>query len=623
MDIDAQVRNITKLKDYFFLVPDYQREYVWKVDDQVEQFLVDIDNEYEPGASNQSNYFIGSIIVVQNQSKHHVIDGQQRLTTIVLTMCALRDLLQGQELEKRGSEYLKSIGEWLSDYDIETDENQVRLELQYEESKDYLYRLISGESFLDAETASIRKMRQAYERIKTHLEGYLKAGMDQLTDFIRYFLTKVDLVVIESENLGSALKIFETINQRGAGLNAMDLVKNLLFSQAKEADFAKIKEKWKAITSNLQRCDEEQSPLRFLRYFLMARYHNGILREDDIYKWIISADGKKALKYEQQPLVFANELEKLSARYADLIQATCLMKDGGSYPAITRIGFINKYKSRQHLVMLLALETNSPAPVLDYLGQQLESFFFFSNTLGIQAKNNERLFAQWASELRGANTEEQIREVVDRTIAPYLKERYSEVRQVFSGLWHGAYNPLYRLRFVLGRMENTLLTRCNLPLKGHDFIQSLQVEHILPQTPRDGVIPSDYAESQEDYENCVYSLGNVTLVESGINQAVNNCNNLEGGWFSNKGEEYVKSALLMTNLLNHDYSVGKNTAINRLRDELAYSFSEWKADAIQRRQSILLELALDTWRVNGQRIDQRIPTEVTVPIDAESVAIES
>ena len=75
MEIKAQVHNIVKLKDYFFIVPDYQREYVWKVDDQVEQFLVDIDNEFEPGAKQQSSYFIGSIIVVKNDKKYDVIDG--------------------------------------------------------------------------------------------------------------------------------------------------------------------------------------------------------------------------------------------------------------------------------------------------------------------------------------------------------------------------------------------------------------------------------------------------------------------------------------------------------------------------------------------------------------------
>src|SRR5690606_31142693 len=136
--------------------------------------------------------------------------------------------------------------------------------------------------------------------------------------------------IIRSENLSSALKIFETINQRGAGLNAMDLVKNLLFSEADEADFQKIKDLWKDIVFNLQTCKEDNSPLRFLRYFLMARYHNGILREDDIYKWIISPEGKKATNYEHKPLEFAKELVKISKRYSELVIATEFMKDGGA-----------------------------------------------------------------------------------------------------------------------------------------------------------------------------------------------------------------------------------------------------------------------------------------------------
>lgn len=101
MKIDAQVKSVKKLKDYFFLVPDYQREYVWKADDQVEQFLMDIDNEYDEEADEQESYFIGSIIIVKNKNKYDVIDGQQRLTTITLTLCAIRDLLKHQNLDAK------------------------------------------------------------------------------------------------------------------------------------------------------------------------------------------------------------------------------------------------------------------------------------------------------------------------------------------------------------------------------------------------------------------------------------------------------------------------------------------------------------------------------------------
>ena len=120
MEIKAQVHTIDKLKGYFFVVPDYQREYVWKVDDQVEQFLVDIANEFEPGATVQSSYFIGSVIIVKNADRYDVIDGQQRLTTIVLTMCALRDLLKDQVRDERQEQYFQSIQGWLSSFDVDS-----------------------------------------------------------------------------------------------------------------------------------------------------------------------------------------------------------------------------------------------------------------------------------------------------------------------------------------------------------------------------------------------------------------------------------------------------------------------------------------------------------------------
>ena len=603
MEIKADVHSIAKLKDYFFMVPDYQREYVWKVDDQVEQFLVDIDNEFEEGQSEQKSYFIGSIIIVENKGRYDVIDGQQRLTTIVLTLCAFRDLLQPMELDAKQQSYFKTINEWLSDFDIETDETQIRLDLQYEESKDFLSNLILSKPYTDEQTSSIRRMQEAYETIKEHMQGYLNTGADNFTAFIRYFLSKIELVVIKSENLSSALKIFETINQRGAGLNAMDLVKNLIFSQAQERDFQKIKEKWKNIGSNLAACGEDQNQLRFLRYFIMARYYNGIIREDEIYKWIISTEGKKAIAYETNPLGFATELEKLSKRYSKLAKATMHQKDGGDYPAVTRIGFINKYKSRQHLVLLLALKVDCPKVMIVYLASQLESLFFYSSTLGIQAKNNERLFSDWAGKLREAASEHDLAQVVNDTILPYLKKLMGEFKQTFLNLRHYHYNPLYRQRYVLGQLENTLRRKSGFAELGLEQLNSLQIEHIFPQTPRDGVIPEEF-DDQEDYESTLYMLGNVTLLEGTINQAINNFNDMNQDWFSQKQNEYDKSNVLTTALLNHEYSIGKNTQLNKFKDEYKYQFPEWNKAHVIARQKILLNLAFETWLINDKRIDE-------------------
>lgn len=501
MKIDAKVQSISKLKDYFFLVPDYQREYVWKPDDEVEQFLIDIENEYSPDAKEQRNYFLGSIIIVNNDRCFDVVDGQQRLTTIMLSLCVFRDLLKKETLNSAQKNYLQIIENLLYNFDIESGETRVRLELQYEESHDYLTALIQEQPYNGVRSPSIERMQDAYTKILRHFQLY--AGIDELIDFAKYCLTKIELVVIESQDLSSALKIFETINQRGAGLNAMDLVKNLLFSNTKESDFAKIKDIWREIIQNLQECSEDQKPLRFLRYFLSARYYNGILREDDIYKWIISSEGKQATQYEKHPVDFAKEIRCMSKRYSELVNATELQRDGCLYPHVTNIGFINKYKSRQHLILLLSLGSNADVPAIEYLAKQIESFFFFSSTLRIQAKTNESLFVQWAEKLRNLTTIDEIACVIEKTMLPYLLDKVGVFKAEFITLSHGVYNPLYRLRYVLGKIENTVLEKLHSPVCGHQFYNDLQIEHILPQSPKNGSIPLEFLSEEEYYSMCI------------------------------------------------------------------------------------------------------------------------
>lgn len=603
MDIDANVRSVEKLRDFYFTVPDYQREYIWEADDQVEQFLFDIDAEYDPHASLSPSYFIGSIIIVGKNGRYDVIDGQQRLTTIVLSMCALRDILQGCQLSAKQSQYFDIVKQWLMYFDMESDETRVRLELQYEESKDFLARMIQGDAYEGGSTASIRRMQEAYTRLRFHFEQIRDEGVDALVAYAKYFLTRVELVVIESEDLGSALKIFETINQRGVGLNAMDLVKNLLFSKARESEFGQIKNTWRKLTKHLEDCGEGQSPLRFLKYFLVGRYHKGILREDEIYKWIISQEGKRVLPYEDEPLKVAQELERLAARYSELVSATEDIGKTSRFPHVSHVGYVNKYRSRQHLVLLLALPQVVGNDLLDYLGQQIESFLFFSNVMGIQGRTNEQLFARWAVHLRQADDQGKIDAAIRQTMLPYLRERQSDFRSSFSSISHTHFNPGYRQRFVLGQLENTMRRLAGMSEHGHAFIQSLQIEHVLPQTARDDAIPDEY-EDRDDYRTVVSLLGNVTLLESMINQAVNNHNDLNGDWYKNKRTEYVKSDLVMTNLLDPDYQIGKNTGLNRVRERLAHFFPEWTRDSIERRQKLMLELAFETWRLCGERLDQ-------------------
>jgi hypothetical protein len=159
------------------------------------------------------------------------------------------------------------------------------------------------------------------------------------------------------------------------------------------------------------------------------------------------------------------------------------------------------------------------------------------------------------------------------------------------------------LRYILGKIENAVLRKAGLPIKGLEFIDDFQVEHILPQTPLNDVIPSTFKDKDE-YKSFVYKLGNVTLLESTINQAVNNFNDLQSDWFELKQNEYLNSSIISTNLLNDDFSIGNNTGINRFKADYDYSFQNWDKDSILKRQEIILDLVFDTWRINDKRIDK-------------------
>lgn len=86
-------------REGFYIVPDYQREYVW-TDKEIQQLLDDINDEIDAGSSHE--YFIGTILVspTDEKSRHEVIDGQQRLTTLFLLLCALRNRFQNEPQEQ-------------------------------------------------------------------------------------------------------------------------------------------------------------------------------------------------------------------------------------------------------------------------------------------------------------------------------------------------------------------------------------------------------------------------------------------------------------------------------------------------------------------------------------------
>ena len=241
--IESQDLTIAGVLQSFYVVPDYQREYVWETD-QVEQLLGDIFGELgSRDAGSAPEYFIGSIVVCPGDGGVlELIDGQQRMTTLYVTLCAIRD-----HLEKLGQKPPGALSPQIAATSTDAngqDHFRYRLDLQYEDSGDMLQRLAEGNSdkHLAGElTRSMANIHNAYKVTRSFLQCEFGESADAARTFYGYLTNRVKLIRIQTQDVAKALKVFETINDRGVGLDSMDLLKNLLFMKASRDQFEKLK----------------------------------------------------------------------------------------------------------------------------------------------------------------------------------------------------------------------------------------------------------------------------------------------------------------------------------------------------------------------------------------------
>ena len=223
------------------------------------QFLIDIEPDLTEKVQEMSSYFLGAMSLFEGR-RDKVIDGQQRLTTLVLFMRFERRFEASREFwrKSKAKHAFDALEDRLHKYDMATEQSMPRLELQYEESSNYLSSLVIPHEEFEVEETLRAKNEESLQAYPESFGAGDADGLDGVSSYISFVLTKLEIVVIEAEELSSALKIFETINQRGVGLNAMDLVKNLLFAEAHQNDFERIKDVWKEIVHNLANCGEEE-----------------------------------------------------------------------------------------------------------------------------------------------------------------------------------------------------------------------------------------------------------------------------------------------------------------------------------------------------------------------------
>ncbi|ONS59884.1 DUF262 domain-containing protein [Burkholderia cenocepacia] len=584
--IESQDLTIAGVLQSFYVVPDYQREYVWETD-QVEQLLGDIFGELgSRDAGSAPEYFIGSIVVCLGHSGVlELIDGQQRMTTLYVTLCAVRD-----HLKKLGQNPPGALEPQIAATSTDAsgqDHFRYRLDLQYEDSGDMLQRLATGDSDKRPSgqlTRSMANIYNAYQVARSFLHREFGESADETRGFYGYLTNRVKLIRIQTQDVAKALKVFETINDRGVGLDSMDLLKNLLFMKANRDQFEKLKVTWKELQDTIFAMGEK--PLRFLRYFIFSSYDVDVLREDEIYGWLTKNEA--VCGYAKNPLGFAKELVSSASAYRHFLLGKD--QDGNANRFLGNIQCLGGKAARQHLILLLAGRHLS-GDLFDRLCQEVENLFFCYVVTREPTRDFERDFARWAAELRCVQTSEQFE--------AFVAIRFAGARTGLSSRFYDAIRRLtsdsvqkYRLRYILAKLTQFIELEAYGETEGTRWLSryisgGYEIEHILPENPSSEAV-SEFGDG--DLNELAQRLGNLVLAEKSINASLGNRP------YSKKRPVYLQSQLLLTRSLSERPKIGSSTRIDLAVAELD-PFDSWSAAAIERRQMLLADLARRTWDV--------------------------
>jgi uncharacterized protein with ParB-like and HNH nuclease domain len=251
-------------------VPKFQRDYSWEAeqwDDLWQDIKALLSNE-------DSEHYMGYLVLqTSNNKEFHIIDGQQRLTTmsllILATLKCLKDLIDsGIDPERNQIRKDSLLNSYIGYVDPVTLISNNKLKLNRNSDDYYKQHLVLLKDLpLRNTNASEKQMRECFYWYYDRIKKEFKTG-ESLAAFIDNIVDKLFFTVIEVSDQVNAFKVFETLNARGVQLSSSDLLKNYLFSVVDEtkphiSEIEELENIWSKIVGKLG----EQKFEDYLRYY--------------------------------------------------------------------------------------------------------------------------------------------------------------------------------------------------------------------------------------------------------------------------------------------------------------------------------------------------------------------
>ena len=536
-----------------YIIPKFQRDYSW----DMEQWD-DLWQDIESMIAEKGEHYMGYLVLQTLNGKDClIIDGQQRFTTITMIILAAIKSIQG-----------------LIDKGIEVEENEQRIKtlkdtyignvdpvsLEYDNIlvlnrnndgyyKEYIVKL--GELRLRNTSYTEKLMKKCFEWYERQLTNKFQSGREY-AEFITYIVDNLYFTIIRVSNEMNAFKVFETLNARGVQLSSADLLKNYLFSLVDNTTshpdrILTLEEKWSSLTKNIQ---AEKLP-DFIRYYWNSK--NKTVRSSDLFKAI-----RDKIKTDSEVFALINEMMGYSDVYMALRNANDELWHGNRDIA-ENIELLNLFNLKQPYSLLMAAYK-----FLDFgtFGRLLNDVIVIGFRYSVICAKNpndiERVYNTIA-----------IRISADKNYSRVLlKDIYVDDNEFLPIFNHKSFIENSRnnkiVRYILGKYE-----RFKGGSRDVNFNSETDtVEHILPQNPGE-----EWGDNNYEFDSLIYRLGNLCLLEKAYNR------DLENKPYSDKKEVFSQSAFETTKSIPEDYS-------------------EWNADAINRRQQQIGNCAKSIWKID-------------------------
>lgn len=526
-----------------YVVPLFQRPYVWNRDEQWEPLWQDVrvvaERLLDPAGavSPPAPHFLGAVVLDQQSTPsgyiavRRVIDGQQRLTTLQLFLDAVRRVVheQGEQMDEQALRILVRNDPQIAHHSAEvfkvwpTDRDQLGFQAAMGEDADH------------GQTAS--PLVHAHDYFVTTITQWALEGEEgdlrdspssRLSALVRTVRDHLRLVVIDLEPGDNAQVIFETLNHRGTPLLAADLIKNLLF-QVAEGQGADVK----------RLHDECWGPMDYDYWRLKVGQGRRMRPRIDMFfhAWLTMKLCRE-IAPDRIFLEFRDLLRREEPLVTDLMAE--IAADARVYQGMAEMP-PHTVEGTFHYRVVRALDTAVVAPLQLWLMRwdasrlpeeqrhialrSLESWIVRRSLCRATVKDINRLVVELLRTVHEAGPEQAGEAVRQHLEAQRADSRYwiddDRLRVVLrtAPLYTSLTRP--RLRMLLESLEDSLRGPMG---EGQQCPKQLTVEHVMPQQWDEhwgGGVVGDPA-AVELRNGHIHVLGNLTLVNGKLNPAMSN-----------------------------------------------------------------------------------------------------